>query len=64
MKEFKIKYEWNGKVFAEPVMGTSLGDATANFIKRLYLDTNSWERCKAGFKLCMSEQGVYHYRCD
>ena len=53
MKEFKIKYEWNGKTFAEPVMGKNLIDATATFVKQLYADTNSWERCKAGFKLCM-----------
>lgn len=52
MKEFKIRYEWNGKIFAEPVMGTSLLDATITFIEQLYADTNSWERCKAEFKLC------------
>lgn len=53
MKEYKVKYTWNGKTFAEPVMGTSLVDATATFVKQLYADTNSLERCKAGFKLCM-----------
>lgn len=53
MKEFKIMYEWNGKVFAEPVMGKNLIDATATFIEQLYSDTNSWERCKVGFKLCI-----------
>ena len=53
MKEFKIRYEWNGKVFAEPVMWTNLIDAVATFVEQLYADTNSLERCKAGFKLCM-----------
>lgn len=53
MKEYKVKYTLNGKTFAEPVMGTSLVDATATFVKQLYADTNSLERCKAGFKLCM-----------
>nr|DAG38794.1 MAG TPA: PROTEIN/RNA Complex ribosomal subunit, ribonucleoprotein, ribosomal [Caudoviricetes sp.] len=53
MKEFKIRYEWNGKVFAEPVIGKNLIDATATFVEQLYSDTNSWERCKSGFKLCM-----------
>lgn len=24
MKEYKVRYMWNGKIFAEPVMGTSL----------------------------------------
>lgn len=52
MKEFKIRYEWNGKIFAEPVMGISLLDATVTFIEQLYADTNSWESCKAEFKLC------------
>lgn len=52
MKEYKVKYMWNGKTFAEPVMGTSLADATATFVKQLYVDTNSLERCRADFKLC------------
>lgn len=52
MKEYKVRYMWNGKIFAEPVMGTSLWDATITFIEQLYADTNSWERCKAGFKIC------------
>lgn len=42
MKEYKVKYTWNDKTFAEPVIGTSLVDATATFIKQLYADTNSW----------------------
>ncbi len=52
MKEYKVKYMWNGKTFAEPVMGTSLIDATATFVKQICEDTNSWERCKAGFCIC------------
>lgn len=52
MKEYKVRYMWNGKIFAEPVMGTSLWDATITFIEQLYVDTNSWERCKAGFRIC------------
>lgn len=52
MKEYKVRYMWNGKIFAEPVIGTSLVDATATFVKQLYADTNSLERCKAHFKLC------------
>lgn len=55
MKEYKVRYMWNGKIFAEPVMGTSLVDAITTFVKQLYMDTNSWERCKAGFKLCCNE---------
>ena len=52
MKEYKVRYTWNGKVFAEPVMAKSLLEATVLFIEQLYADTNSWERCKAGFKIC------------
>lgn len=52
MKEYKVRYMWNDKIFAEPVMGTSLLDATTTFVKQLYADTNSWERCKAGFRIC------------
>ena len=33
MKEYKVRYMWNGKIFAEPVMGTSLWDATITFIE-------------------------------
>lgn len=55
MKEYKVRYMWNGKIFAEPVMGTSFVDAIATFVEQLYMDTNSWERCKAGFKLCCNE---------
>lgn len=52
MKEYKVRYTWNGKLFAEPVIAVSLVDATATFVKQLYADTNSLERCKAGFSIC------------
>ena len=52
MKEYKVRYMWDGKIFAEPVMGTSLLNATITFIEQLYADTNSLERCKAGFRIC------------
>ena len=55
MKEYKVRYMWNGKIFAEPVIGVSLVDAITTFVKQLYMDTNSLERCKAGFKLCCNE---------
>lgn len=51
MKEFKIRYRWNGKVFAEPVMGHSLNEAVISFVHELHKDTNSLERIKAGFEL-------------
>lgn len=53
MKEFKIRYMWNGKVYAEPRMAETEQMAVLDFISDIYADTNSWERIKAGFKLCM-----------
>lgn len=51
MKEYKVRYMWNGKVFAEPIMANNLSEACVSFISELHKDTNSYERIKAGFKL-------------
>lgn len=51
MKEYKVRYMWGGKVFAEPRMADSMSEACFDFISELYKDTNSYERIKAGFKL-------------
>lgn len=53
MKEFKIRYMWNGKVYAEPRMAETEEMAVLDFISDIHADTNSLERIKAGFKLCM-----------
>lgn len=51
MKEYKVRYMWNGKVYAEPRMANSLNEAVLSFVSDLYKDTNSYERIKAGFEL-------------
>lgn len=51
MKEYKVRYVWNGKIYAELRMGANLNDAVISFINDLHRDTNSYERIKAGFKL-------------
>lgn len=52
MKEYKVRYMWNGKVYAEPWIGKDLFDATLNFVHELHKNTNSYDREKAGFKIC------------
>ena len=51
MKEYKVRYMWNGKIYAEPRMANSLNEAVLSFVSDLYKDTNSYERIKAGFEL-------------
>lgn len=51
MKEYKVRYMWNGKIFAEPIMANSLNEACIVFVSELHKDTNSYERINAGFKL-------------
>lgn len=51
MKEYKVRYMWNGKVYAEPRMANSLNEAVLSFVSDLHKDTNSYERIKAGFEL-------------
>jgi len=51
MKEYKVRYMWNGKIFAEPIMANNLSEACVSFTSELHKNTNSYERIKAGFKL-------------
>lgn len=51
MKEYKVRYMWNGKIFAEAIMANNLNDAIIDFIHELHKNTNSYERIKAGFEL-------------
>lgn len=51
MKEYKVRYMWNGRIYAEPRMANSLNEAVLSFVSDLYKDTNSYERIKADFRL-------------
>ena len=51
MKDYKIRYMWNNKIFAEPMSGKDFNDAVLNFIRQIHNDTKLEERIRAGFKL-------------
>lgn len=53
MKEYKVRYMWNGKLFAEPRMAQSLDEAIIDFVHELHKNTNSYERIKARFELVL-----------
>ena len=61
MKDYKIRYTWNNKIFAEPVMGKDFNDAVLNFIEQIHKDTKLEERLRAGFKLMCEDESPINY---